>query len=131
MPSPLHPVDDVLDKILKDITVTSDIKSLGISEALGCYLASDVHSPINVPPAANSEMDGYTFNARDSKMVAGELYEVSDRIPAGKVGKELIPSTLARIFTGAPIPPGADTVVMQEYTTEIEGKIRIDELAYA
>ena len=128
MPSPLHPVDDVLDKILKDITVTSDIKSLGINEALGCYLASDVNSPINVPPAANSEMDGYTFNARDSKMVAGELYEVSDRIPAGKVGKELIPSTLARIFTGAPIPPGADTVVMQENTTEIEGKIRIDEL---
>ena len=86
MPSPLHPVDDVLDKILKDIAVTSETKSLGISEALGCYLASDVHSPINVPPAANSEMDGYTFNSRDSKMVAGELYEVSDRIPAGKVG---------------------------------------------
>ena len=63
MPSPLHPVDDVLDKILKDIAVTSDTKSLGINEALGCYLASDVYSPINVPPAAKAVNTCLIYNS--------------------------------------------------------------------
>ena len=127
MPSPLHPVDEVLDRILGDVTVTTQSLTLNLDEALGSYLSDDVCSPVNVPPAANSEMDGYAFKA-DAAMAAGGVYEVSDRIPAGSVGKTLLPGTLVRIFTGAAIPPGADTVVMQEDTSTLGDKVRVDEL---
>ncbi|NIQ93157.1 MAG: molybdopterin molybdenumtransferase MoeA, partial [Desulfuromonadales bacterium] len=56
----------------------------------------------------------------------GGVYEVSDRIPAGYVGRTLEPGTFARIFTGAPVPQGADAVVIQENTEEVEGGVKLN-----
>ncbi|MCK2125462.1 molybdopterin molybdotransferase MoeA [Thauera aromatica] len=81
--------------------------------AAGRVLAATQRSAINLPPMDNSGMDGYALRAVDVP-AAGTRLAVSQRIPAGSVGHELAPGTAARIFTGAPLPPGADTVVMQE-----------------
>lgn len=81
--------------------------------AQGRILAADVVSPINVPAWDNSQMDGYAVRAADLA-TAGVRLPVSQRIPAGSVGVPLQEGTCARIFTGAPIPPGADAVVAQE-----------------
>lgn len=88
--------------------------------AEGRILAQDVVSGINVPAWDNSQMDGYAVRSSDlaeadasSPVVLG----VSQRIPAGSVGTALVEWTCARIFTGAPIPEGADAVVQQEDVT--------------
>src|SRR2546427_5129281 len=68
---------------------------------------------MNVPPMDNSAMDGYAVRLADLKG-PGRRLKVSQKIPAGSTGKALAPGTAARIFTGAPIPGGADAIVMQE-----------------
>jgi len=87
--------------------------------AAGRVLAEPVRSSLNVPPMDNTGMDGYALRVADVPE-AGTRLRVSQRIPAGAVGHALEPGTAARIFTGAPIPEGADAVVMQELT-EREG----------
>jgi molybdopterin molybdotransferase len=82
-------------------------------EADGRVLVEDVVSPLQVPPHDNSAMDGYALRAADAA-AAGSVLPVSQRIAAGAVPQPLEPGTAARIFTGAPVPPGADTVLMQE-----------------
>lgn len=123
----LRPVDEVIEQLLQQVKSTTKTVTVPLDEALGKYLATDVVSPVNVPPAANSAMDGYAYNSADDPR-AGETYQISDRIPAGTVGHALVPGTLVRIFTGAPVPAGADTVIMQEDTTLTDGSVRIDEL---
>jgi molybdopterin molybdotransferase len=81
--------------------------------AVGRVLASSQYSAIDLPPMDNSAMDGYALRVADVS-APGACLPVSQRIPAGSVGHELAPGTAARIFTGAPVPPGADAVVMQE-----------------
>ena len=123
----LHPVDEVVDWLLARAKATDQSIVKSLDSALGHYLYRDICSPVDVPPAANSAMDGYA--AVHGTLDVGSVYEVSDRIPAGTVGKSLKPGTLARIFTGAPMPPGADTVVIQEDTTELgDGKVRVNEI---
>ncbi len=83
----------------------------------GRVLAEDIVSPVNVPSADNSQMDGYAVRSADLAAATPEnpvRLQISQRIPAGAVGTELEPGTAARIFTGAPVPPGADAVVQQE-----------------
>lgn len=98
-----------------------DVKLMG---ATGRTLAADLVSPVNVPPADNSAMDGYALRFADWAGPDAELL-LSQRITAGSVPFELEPGTAARIFTGAEVPPGADTVVMQENCEESEGRVRI------
>jgi len=81
--------------------------------AQGRVLAAAVHSPLSVPPLDTSSMDGYALRAADVT-APGTHLPVSQRIPAGSVGHPLAPGSAARIFTGAPLPAGADAVVMQE-----------------
>jgi len=114
MVASLLPVDDVIAELLTKVTPTREIVTCLLDDALGCYLAADISSGIDVPSMANSAMDGYAVNS--SEILAGVVYQVSDRIPAGSVGAPLEAGTVARIFTGAPIPPGADAVVIQEDT---------------
>lgn len=92
--------------------------------ATGRTLAADLVSPVNVPPADNSAMDGYALRFADWAGPDAEL-SLSQRITAGSVPIELKPGTAARIFTGAQVPSGADTVVMQENCEESEGRVRI------
>ena len=82
-------------------------------EANGRVLAVAQASQLNVPPMDNTQMDGYAVRAADCRSGTARL-RVTQRIPAGRVGVELLAGTAARIFTGAMIPPGADAVVMQE-----------------
>ncbi|MDD3352625.1 gephyrin-like molybdotransferase Glp [Zoogloea sp.] len=89
------------------------IENVPTAEALGRVLAVDQVSGLNVPPLDNSQMDGYAVRCTDVAAVGVRL-AVAQRIPAGSVGHTLVPGSAARIFTGAPIPAGADAVVMQE-----------------
>jgi molybdopterin molybdotransferase len=104
------------------------LQSVRVTEALGRVLAADIISKIDVPPAANSAMDGYAFCVADAAASKFKLL-VSQRVPAGTAPHSLIPSTAARIFTGGEIPLGADTVSMQEKCKEADGYVRIDKNA--
>lgn len=89
------------------------IESVPTFHALGRVLAAEVMSALDVPPADNTSMDGYALNVRDVP-AAGAVLPVAQRIPAGHPGSDLAPGTAARIFTGAPVPAGANAIVMQE-----------------
>jgi len=79
-------------------------------EAKNKILAESLHSDIDVPPADNSAMDGYAFCASDASQ--GTALPINQRIQAGHTPQPLQKGTAARIFTGAEIPEGADTVEM-------------------
>jgi molybdopterin molybdotransferase len=93
--------------------------------ALGRILAEPIVSAINVPSADNSAMDGYAFCLEDYVQSGGHL-EVAMRIPAGQAPGLLPVGKAARIFTGAPIPTGANVVVMQERCQEVDGWLQVD-----
>ncbi len=105
--------DEACERLLGFVRPVREVEEVDTMFAAGRVLAVDQHSTIDQPPMDNSGMDGYALRAADVP-VAGTRLPVSQRIPAGSVGHELAPGTAARIFTGAPLPPGADTVVMQE-----------------
>ncbi|HEX7645595.1 MAG TPA: gephyrin-like molybdotransferase Glp [Burkholderiaceae bacterium] len=110
---PMLSAPEALDLLLAAAKPVGETEHLPIEAANGRVLAEAVESAMNVPPADNTQMDGYAVRAADC---AGgvALLPVSQRIPAGVVGQPLAPGSAARIFTGAMIPPGADAVVMQE-----------------
>ncbi len=119
----LRPVDEVVDQLLQIVKPIRETEARTLDAALNCCLAEDVVSPRDVPPADNSAMDGYALAFET--VPGGQWLKVTDRIPAGTVGGALARGTLARIFTGAEIPDGADTVVIQENTETREGEVRI------
>jgi len=119
--SVLLPVEEALAQVLASARPVQDTVKLPLLDAPGHVLAQDVVSPIDVPGDDNSAMDGYALRASE----AGQTLPVSQRIPAGVVGSALAPGTAARIFTGAPLPPGADAVVMQENCTERDGMVSV------
>ncbi len=100
-------------------------EALSTFDALGRVLVEDVRSGLDVPPADNTSMDGYAMRCADVP-VAGTVLPVSQRIPAGVVGEALKPGTVARIFTGAQVPAGADAVVMQEQCEGFGEGVRVD-----
>jgi molybdopterin molybdotransferase len=109
---------DFLTGAVRPITETETLPTLA---ANGRVLAADQRSQLDVPPADNTQMDGYAVRAADC--AGGEaLLPIAQRIPAGHVGAELAAGTAARIFTGALIPPGADAVVMQEQCELVTGE---------
>ncbi len=110
---PLLPLDDALAQLLAGAHPLGESEQVSTFDADGRVLAIDVVSPLRVPPQDNSSMDGYAVRCFDVPAAAMEL-AVGQRIPAGSSANPLRPSSAARIFTGAPIPAGADAVVMQE-----------------
>jgi len=106
--------DQLLDALLERAHEVTDTETVAVGAALGRVLAVSQTSTITVPPLDNSAMDGYAVRVADVAAVGVRL-PVSQRIPAGTVGDPLQPGSAARIFTGAPVPPGADAVLMQEY----------------
>lgn len=105
--------EQALDHLLAAAQPVEEIRHVPLTAALGRVLAQAQQSTVAVPPLDNSAMDGYAVRAADIT-APGTRLPVSQRIPAGTVGAPLQPGTAARIFTGAPIPAGADAVVMQE-----------------
>jgi molybdopterin molybdotransferase len=115
----LTPIEEALAEILADAAPLSGAEHVPLPESRGRILAVDVFSEIDVPPADNSSMDGYALAHAD--YAAGQRrYRLVQRVAAGAVGVPLAPGTVARIFTGAELPPNADTVVMQE-DVQIDG----------
>jgi molybdopterin molybdotransferase len=107
-------VDEALAQLLSGAQPVREVEDLPALDAAGRVLARAQRSTVDVPPMDNSSMDGFAVRAADA--AAGARLRVAQRIMAGSVGRPLEPGTAARIFTGAPIPPGADAVVMQEDT---------------
>ena len=105
-------LDDALPQLLAQAHALVGTQTVSTFEADGRVLAQDVVAALQVPPQDNSSMDGYAVRAGDC-LAAGALLRVTQRIPAGTHGTPLHAGEAARIFTGAPIPPGADAVVMQ------------------
>jgi molybdopterin molybdotransferase len=105
--------DDALARLLDAARPLVETESLPLMEADGRVLAQALVSSLDVPPLDNSAMDGYALRCADV-LAAGTRLPVTQRIPAGTVGHTLAPGSAARIFTGAPVPVGADAVVMQE-----------------
>jgi molybdopterin molybdotransferase len=100
-----------------------------LDDALGCVLAEPVASPLDIPPHTNSAMDGYAARADDVRGASADrpvALRVVERLPAGAFPtRTLGPGECARIFTGAPLPPGADSVIRQEDTDQGEPEVRI------
>ena len=119
--SPLLPLDDALAQLLASAPLISPTETVPTLEADGRVLAEAVVSGLQVPPCDNSAMDGYALRRDDVLAAAGAALPVSQRIAAGGAGTFLQPGTVARIFTGAPVPDGADAVVMQEECKALDG----------
>lgn len=98
-------------------------ETVPIFDAMGRTLASAVAARVAMPPFTQSAMDGYALAAGDG-LHSGSRIDVVDRIAAGSVGKRVLEGKASRLFTGAPLPDGADAVVMQEHV-EREGNVII------
>ena len=105
--------EDALARLLAGANPVRETETVPTHAAAGRVLAQGLRSTIDVPPLDNTSMDGYALQCADVP-AAGKKLRVAQRIPAGSVGHVLVPGTAARIFTGAPLPAGADAVVMQE-----------------
>ena len=122
----LMSADDALSFLIDAAIITNKTEAVSLDNSLGRVLAKDIHSTINVPGFDNSAMDGYTIALDHNQTTqANQSFEVVDRIAAGSTGNDLKIGNAARIFTGAPIPNGANTVVMQEECTLSEDKSQI------
>ena len=117
---PMLTAQQALDHLLSNAKAVSESEMVTMQAALGRVLADNVNSLVDVPPLDNTSMDGYAVRTADTQ-TAGNTLKIAQRIPAGSVGTQLEPGTAARIFTGAPVPPGADAVVMQEDCSIPEG----------
>ena len=115
-------INDARHLLLERAIPIKEVKTKDLLEANNCVLAKKIISPIDVPLVTNSAMDGYAVEARVS---AGKTLEISDRIPAGTLPSSLKKHTAARIFTGAPLPQGADAVIVQEDAIEAEGSVTL------
>jgi molybdopterin molybdotransferase len=113
-------LDDALPQLLAQAHALTSTQLVSTFDADGRVLAQDVTSALQVPPQDNSSMDGYAVRSTDCAQ-SGTVLRVTQRIPAGTHGTQLNAGEAARIFTGAPIPPGADAVVMQEDCEALEG----------
>lgn len=120
--NPLIPVEEALTQLLELMPTPTAGEELRLADAWGRVLAEPVSADVDVPPEANSSMDGYAIRTADLNTAVA--LPVSQRIPAGTRAEPLQPGTAARIFTGAPIPVGADAVVMQEEAVEDQQGVR-------
>lgn len=105
---------EALRLLLSEAKPIEETETIPLMYSTGRVLAEDIASPIDVPGWDNSQMDGYALRVEDIASASQDApvrLPVAERIAAGKIGGPLLPGTCARIFTGAPLPPGADTVV--------------------
>ena len=117
---PMLTAQQALNHLLSHAQTVSESEKVAMQAALGRVLAENVNSLVDVPPLDNTAMDGYAVRSADIA-TPGKSLKIAQRIPAGSMGIPLESGTAARIFTGAPVPPGADAVVMQEDCT-LEGE---------
>ncbi len=118
---PLLPVAEAERIILDRVVPVAEVETVGLKAARGRVLAEDVVAPINLPPFDNSAVDGYAVRHADLDATRETRLAVVERVTAGRSAQRALwPGEAIRIFTGAPMPDGADTVFMQE-DVRIEG----------
>ncbi len=123
---PLLAYHEALGQLTSGIVPLGKIVDKPLRQALGRVLAETIESEIDVPGCAMSAMDGYAINTADLAASGATSLSLSQRIAAGVAAKALVPGTAARIFTGAPIPDGADAVIMQEQVDADDNGICFD-----
>jgi molybdopterin molybdotransferase len=112
---PLLPVAEAEQLIAARVNPVSGREKVPLREALGRVLAADIIAPVDLPPFDNSAVDGYAVRGEDVDAAREQRLAIVDRVAAGHAATHAVKSGEAvRIFTGAPMPPGADTVFMQE-----------------
>lgn len=126
--SDLTPIEGAVSRMARENACIAEAEEIPLGESLGRILASDLEAPVNVPHWDYSAMDGYAFAIADANLGGEVRLPVSQRIPAGTTGGPLRAGTVARIFTGSPIPEGADTVVKQENCTADGGTVVIHKM---
>ncbi|MEK1939203.1 MAG: gephyrin-like molybdotransferase Glp [Pseudomonas sp.] len=120
----LLPVEQALERLLAlaEAVPISEVETVALADGHGRVLAEPLVASLDLPPWPNSAMDGYALRQADWQ---GEPLVVTQRIFAGQAPAPLQAGTCARIFTGAPVPPGADAVEMQENVEVLEdGRVR-------
>ena len=121
------PVEQALELLQSQAKPVCEKELVAIAQALRRTLSSPVIAPINVPPADNSAMDGYAVRTAD--IALNTDYPISQRIPAGTAPDPLQENTVARIFTGANIPTGADAIIIQEDSISRNDRVQFTSLA--
>lgn len=121
----LRPVDQAIAELLSRVPTALPSERVALSEASGRVLAEDVRAPLPMPAWDNSAMDGYALRAADVP-AEGTWLPLAGRIAAGDSGLQpLAVGHAVRIFTGAPLPPGADSVVAQEQAVLEDEGVRL------
>lgn len=112
---PMMSVDDAVATIAARVSVVAEAEWVALAEADGRVLASDIRAPLALPPFTNSAVDGYAVRSADLPHDKELAFPILGRVQAGSAAAGVIaPNEAVRIFTGAPMPEGADTVFMQE-----------------
>ncbi len=110
----LRPVDEAIAALMEFVPMAPPTVRVDLENALGRVLAEDVRAPLDLPLWDNSAMDGYALRSADMGL-SGARLKIAGYIAAGDAAQvELQPGEAMRIFTGAPLPPGADSVIAQE-----------------
>lgn len=124
--SPTLRVADALAIVMDHVRPITDVEPVKIRDALGRVLAGDVHSPIDVPGYDNSAMDGYALAAHELPESGATSLRVAGTAWAGRPFSDAVgPGECVRIMTGAPVPAGADMVVMQEHVERVADQISV------
>jgi molybdopterin molybdotransferase len=122
---PMMSVDEAVGIIAARVTAVQDVETVSLTKADGRVLAAGISAPLPLPPFTNSAVDGYAVRSGDLPQQAELAFPVTGRVQAGASAREpLEPGHAMRIFTGAPMPAGADTVFMQE-DVRIDGDGRV------
>jgi molybdopterin molybdotransferase len=122
---PMMSVDEAVGIIATRVTPVREIETIALAQADGRVLAGEVRAPLPLPPFTNSAVDGYAVASRDLGQAGEQAFAVTGRVQAGASASQAIqPGQAVRIFTGAPMPEGADTVFMQEdVRVDDDGKV--------
>ena len=123
----LMPVDEAQRRLFESLKPLQNIEEVALEQALHRVLSGDVVSPFNVPMQANSAMDGYALSAASIPDDAEATLVLAGLAWAGKPFSGVVKTgECVRIYTGAIMPEGADTVVIQEHVRALENRIDID-----
>jgi len=121
---PLLPVDELEKIIAERVGPVAEIEGVALAQARGRVVAQDVIAPIDLPNFDNSAVDGYAVRHSDLNAQSDTRLAIVDRITAGRSASQPLQAGQAiRIFTGAPMPHGADTVFMQEDVRTEDGSV--------
>jgi molybdopterin molybdotransferase len=121
---PMMSVDEAVGIIAARVAKVAEVETVALADADGRVLAGDLSAPLPLPPFSNSAVDGYAVSSRHLPRTGEQAVPVAGRVQAGALAPAPVkPGEAMRIFTGAPMPDGADTVFMQEDVRVEEGKV--------